>query len=144
MELKTVLEQKNIESIVDIQASQPVLAAIQKMCDHQVGALLVVSEASEPLGIISERDIMRFCSSRAGEISTILIDEVMTKDLIIATPQTTVDEAMSIMTEKKFRHLPIVAEGNIEGLLSIGDLVKAKLNETAVEVKYLRDYIAMN
>jgi CBS domain-containing protein len=66
----------------------------------------------------------------------------MTRDLIVATPDSSIDEAMSLMTEQRFRHLPVIDGGVPVGMISIGDLVKAKLNDVSVEVKYLREYIS--
>ena len=71
-----------------------------------------------------------------------LVEEVMTRNLIIATPDFSLEEAMSLMTEQRFRHLPVIEGGKPIGIVSIGDLVKAKLQDVSVEVKYLRDYIS--
>lgn len=142
MLINSVLEQKPRGGVMTIESTQTVLTAIQKMCDETVGALLVHSAKGETVGILTERDILRFSAKRAMELSEVPISAVMTKNPVVVTPDTTLDQAQSIMTEKRFRHLPVVENGKIVGMVSIGDLVKAKLTETMGEVKYLLDYIA--
>ncbi len=142
MLIKSVLEQKPRSGVITIGVTQTVLTAIQKMCDETVGALLVHSEKGETVGILTERDILRFSAKRAMELSEVPISAVMKKNPVVVTPDTTLDQAQSIMTEKRFRHLPVVENGKIVGMVSIGDLVKAKLTETMGEVKHLLDYIA--
>jgi CBS domain-containing protein len=115
---------------------------MQTMCKHRVGSILVESDDGRLLGIATERDILRYCTANQGIIERSLIDEVMTRDLIVASPDYSLDEAMSLMTEHRFRHLPVMRGGKAIGLISIGDLVKAKLRDVSVEVKYLRDYIS--
>lgn len=142
MTMRTLLEGKPKETMT-AAGSDTVSVAIQKMVKAKVGALLVTNESNSPIGILTERDILRFCSSRADKLSTTPVADVMTKDLVVGTLETSIDEAQVLMTQHKFRHLPIVDDGKIVGIVSIGDLVKARLRETAVEVKYLRDFIAM-
>jgi CBS domain-containing protein len=141
MNLKELLTHKQTP-LVFTKASARILDAARLMCDHRVGSLLVQSDDGELLGILTERDILRFCSSRPDNLSESLIEEVMTRDLIIATPDFSVEEALSLMTEQRFRHLPVIEGGRAVGIVSIGDLVKARLKDVSVEVKYLRDYIS--
>ncbi|ALG69247.1 CBS domain-containing protein [Beggiatoa leptomitoformis] len=143
MTLKRVLDQKNTGEVVYIVETATMLAATKKMCDNYVGAVLIVSNTGSPIGIVTERDVLRFCATRSTELDNVLVTDVMTKDLIIGTFDTTIDEVLTIMTEKKFRHIPVVDKGKIVGLVSLGDLVKIKLKETSVEAKHLRDYISM-
>jgi len=140
MKVKELLTNK--QDIVTTSESVTMLAAIKIMCDARVGALLVVNEKGDTVGIITERDVLRFCANRSTELDKTAISEIMTKDMCVATQETPIDDIMGIMTEKKFRHMPVVeTDGQVIGMLSIGDLVKAKLEQTAVEAKYLRDYI---
>jgi len=143
MTMRTLLEGKTKETMT-VAATETMLAAVQKMLEAKVGALLVIGDTNAPIGILTERDVLRFCGQRADKLASIPVSDVMTKDLVVGTLETSVDEAQVLMTQNKFRHLPIVDEGKIIGIVSIGDLVKARLRETAVEVKYLRDFIAMN
>ena len=141
MTIKTILDQKP-GGVITIEPTSTLQATVKKMCDQKIGALLVQSEGGNPVGIITERDILCFCTSGPGQLDKVNVSDVMTKELVVATLDTRINDAKSIMTEKRFRHLPIVDNGKIIGIVSIGDLVKAMLEETAVEVKYLRDYIS--
>ena len=143
MTMRTLLEGKTKETMT-VAATETMLAAVQKMLEVKVGALLVVGDTNAPIGILTERDVLRFCGQQADKLASTPVSDIMTKDLVVGTLETSIDEAQILMTQHKFRHLPIVDEGQIVGIVSIGDLVKARLRETAVEVKYLRDFIAMN
>ncbi|MES9935809.1 MAG: CBS domain-containing protein [Sedimenticola sp.] len=140
MTLSEILERKST-GIITIKASISALEAIDTMCRHKVGALLVESDDGELMGIATERDILQLCGARNGRLDGVGISEALTSDLIVGTTDCSIDEAMSLMTEHRFRHLPIVEGGRTVGIISIGDLVKAKLKDVTVEVKYLRDYI---
>jgi CBS domain-containing protein len=140
--MRTLLEGKSKETITAAK-TETMLSAVQKMVDAKVGALLVTGETGSPVGILTERDVLRFCGTQADKLGTTPVADVMTKDLVVGTLDTSIDDAQVLMTQHKFRHLPVVDAGTIVGLISIGDLVKARLRETAVEVKYLRDFIAM-
>jgi len=141
MKLKEVLDQK-ASGVLSIEVSKSMQAAVQKMYDKRIGALLVKSETGEPVGILTDRDVLRFYAEELGDASQISVSEVMTQDFFVETLDSTNGHAETVMTEKRVRHLPIVDEGKIVGLISIGDLGKAKRDETVGEAKYLRDYIA--
>lgn len=140
MKIKELLTDK--KEVITATDSVMMLDAIKTMCNARVGALLVINANTETVGIITERDVLRFCANRAHELDKVPISQAMTTNLIVVTEDASIDEVMSIMTEHKFRHMPIVeAGGKIIAMVSMGDLVKAKLEQTAVEAKYLRDYI---
>jgi CBS domain-containing protein len=141
MTLQQLLDRKNTDMFF-ARPSDELFDAIESMCQHQVGSLLVRSDAGDLLGIITERDILRFCSKRPDTLKGVQISDVMTRELIVATPDVSTDDAMSMMTDHRFRHLPIMDKGKPVGVISIGDLVKHKLKDVSVEVKYLRDYIS--
>ena len=141
MTLHELLERKGT-GMITAKASISVLEAIETMCTHKVGSLLIESDDGKLLGITTERDILRFCSAQKGDLTGTFIDQAMTQDLLVATPEMSVDEAMSIMTEHRFRHFPVLEGGKPVGIISIGDLVKAQLKDITVEVKYLRDFIS--
>ena len=140
MNLSELLNQKSAE-LVSVRASLTVLEATCQMIENRVGSLLVESDDGRLIGIATERDILRFCAAQRGEMAKALIDDVMTRDVIVATPDCSREEAMAMMTEHRFRHLPVIQGGKPIGLISIGDLVKSELKDVRVEVKYLRDYI---
>ncbi|MFK5969080.1 MAG: CBS domain-containing protein [Candidatus Marithrix sp.] len=141
MQIQDILTQKDNE-VFTIEPTKSLLFAVKEMYKKRVGALLVESKTGEPVGILTERDVLRFYAKQSGDANQVTVAEVMTKKLFVETLDSTVDKAKFVMTTKRIRHLPIVDGGKVVGIISIGDLVKAKLAETAVEAKYLNDYIA--
>ena len=141
MTLAELLKNKG-QYLVTVHGSITILDAIKVMVDEKVGSLLIKSDDESLEGIITERDILRFCAKNANGLQDTRVDQVMTRNMLVVTPNRTLDDAMSIMTEHRFRHLPIIDNGKPVGIISIGDLVKARLKDVSVEVKYLRDYIS--
>jgi CBS domain-containing protein len=111
------------------------------MVTHHIGSLIVLDDQGQVIGIITERDILRECTARSEQVKTILVQQVMTKDLIISVPADEVGCVMGVMTQNRIRHLPILDGGRLKGLISIGDVVKAQLEATESENRYLREYI---
>ncbi|HET6238666.1 MAG TPA: CBS domain-containing protein [Acetobacteraceae bacterium] len=109
---------------------------------HRIGAALVMDRAQQLLGIVSERDIVRSLAANGVRTLEMTAGQLMTRALQIATPDTTVEEAMRKMTEGRFRHLPVVDQDKVVGLISIGDVVKARIMQQAHEVDSLRAYVA--
>ncbi len=140
MSLQDLLQSK-ANGVLTVNLNVSVLDAICAMCDHKVGSLLVEDSSGGLAGIVTERDILRFCGEQNGTPEATNIAEAMTSDLIVATPSMSVEEAMSLMTERRFRHLPVMANGKAMGMVSLRDLVKARLDDVTVEAQYLRDYI---
>ncbi len=122
--------------IFSVAPTDSVLHAIEMMATRHVGALLVMGQGSL-LGIISERDYARKVSSSDTHVA-----DIMTASPMTVSPQDTVRHCMEIMTEHRFRHLPVVAEGRVVGMLSIGDLVKAVIEEQQDQIQQLERYIA--
>ncbi len=118
---------------------------VQRLVEHNVGSLVVREEiggeASPLLGIITERDILRACAAGYAELATKLVSEVMTTELLTGTPDAPVEAILGLMTQKRIRHLPVLAEGCLVGLVSIGDLVKAQHDHLAMENHFMKDYI---
>ena len=104
-------------------------------------ALLVRDAGGVIAGIISERDVLRVSRDRSGALGAIRIGDVMTRDLVICVPDDDVDYAMGIVTKNRVRHLPVMDGGRVAGMISIGDLVKARLDAAEYENRYLREYI---
>jgi CBS domain-containing protein len=141
MNLHAFIDKKKAD-LIYINISAKVLHAINCMCDGKVGSLLIQSDDGKLIGILTERDILRFCATRSSELESAEVGEIMTRDPISAPPDCSNEEAMALMTERRFRHLPIVENGKTLGMVSIGDLVKSRLQDVSVEVKYLRDFIS--
>jgi CBS domain-containing protein len=109
---------------------------------RKVGAMVVLNDKQDVAGIVSERDIVRIVAEQGGEGLAQPISACMTKDVVFAAPNETVDELMGRMTDRRIRHLPVCREGKLIGIVSIGDLVKRKIDETVAEAETLKAYIA--
>jgi CBS domain-containing protein len=136
--LAEILEEKGSE-ILEIDADSSVLDAVQTMVDNNVGSLLV-TEGGEVTGIVTERDYLRRVTLE-GRTEEAPVREIMSSPLVVATPETTVDECMAMMTDRRIRHIPVVDEEKVVGLVSIGDLVKFKSKLQSFEIQFLNDYI---
>ena len=123
-----------------IRPDDTVYDAVKKMVDLNSGSLLV-TEGDEIRGIITERDYLRKIALAGRTSKTTQVREIMTSQIVVVQPSTTLEEAMAIMTAKRIRHLPVVDKGKLGGVVSIGDLVKQISQDREVEVRYLTDYI---
>jgi CBS domain-containing protein len=137
--VKHLLEGK--AQIYSIGPDQPVLAAIQMMADNSVGALLVM-DRGELAGILSERDYARNVILKGRSSAATPVREIMTKRVLSVTPGDTVHRCMRLMTDKHIRHLPVIEGGKVVGMLSIGDLVKAVIDDQAEQLDQLQKYIS--
>ena len=138
--VRQLLEGKR-PGVITIDVSDPVRTAIQLMADHFIGALPVL-EDGRLAGIISERDYARKVVLMGRKSTETLVGTIMSAPVIVVGPQHSVNECMMLMTEKRIRHLPVVDEGVLVGVISIGDCVKAVIDEQKHEIEDLRRYIA--
>ena len=127
--------------VFSVTPQDSVLHAIEVMATRHVGALLVMNQGSL-VGIISERDYARKVILKNRSSHDTPVDDIMTAPAVSVTPEDTVHQCMQIMTEKRFRHLPVVKAGRVVGMLSIGDLVKAVIQEQSEHIEQLERYIA--
>jgi CBS domain-containing protein len=115
------------------------------LVERKVGALLIcrtdVSGRREMLGIVTERDILYHCARSHLPLSAVPVTEVMTTTLITASPNDTVEQIMGQMTDRRIRHMPVLDDGNLVGIVSIGDLVKAQHDRLALENRFMQNYI---
>jgi len=139
MKIEEILRRKGHE-VVTITESQSVLDALQVLVAENIGGL-VVTEGEHPTGILTERDILRLTARAPGELGSISIGSVMTRGMITAGPQDGLSEMMDVMTENKIRHLPVMEEGRLVGIISIGDLLNACRVSAESENTALRQYI---
>jgi CBS domain-containing protein len=137
--LSAILEGKSGE-VLQIDGGATVFEAITKMVDANVGSLLV-TEDGEIVGIMTERDYLRRVTLQGRTDKETPVRDIMSSPLVVATPETLIDECMAMMTDRRIRHLPVVDDGAVVGVVSIGDLVKFRAKEQAFEIKYLTDYI---
>ena len=126
--------------VFTISADQSVYEAIVSMVEHKVGALLVLT-VGKPSGIVTERDYLREVAVRGRTSRETLVEEIMTREVVVVDSSRSIEECMAIMTARRIRHLPVVDDGRLSGLISIGDLVKRRVKEQDVELQYLTDYI---
>lgn len=138
-QLSTILEEKSGD-VLQIDGGSTVFEAITKMVEANVGSLLVTDDG-EIVGIMTERDYLRRVTLQGRTDKETAVREIMSSPLVVATPETSVDECMAMMTDRRIRHLPVVDEGEVVGVISIGDLVKFRSKQQAFEIKYLTDYI---
>lgn len=114
--------------------------AIERMVSLNIGALLVV-DGRTPCGVVTERDYLRRVALRGRSSKTTAVRDIMTQELISVTPETLVDECMQLMTVRRIRHLPVMRNQNLIGIVSIGDLVKYKIRDQTSQIRHLTDYI---
>ena len=127
--------------IISVTADVSVLDAIKLMAEKTVGSLLVM-QGDELQGIMTERDYARKVIIKGRSSETTEVGEIMTADVCSATSQQTVDDCMALMDKRKIRHLPVVDDGKVTGMLSIGDLVQAIISDQQEEIQQLEQYIS--
>ncbi len=141
MFLSDVLKSKG-DMVFTAQPGDTIEAVAALLHTRHVGAMVVVDEAHDVIGIVSERDIVRIVAEQGGEGLTKPVSACMTRDVIFADPGETVAVLLERMTELRIRHLPVCLGGKLVGIISIGDLVKSKIAETLAEAEGLRAYIS--
>ena len=137
--VRQLLDRKG-RSIFSVGPEDPVLEAIRLMADKRVGALLVLKGA-ELVGVVSERDYARKVILLGRSSSATPVWQIMTSPVVTVSPDQSVDACMRLMTDKRIRHLPVVEGGNIAGVISIGDLVKAVIEDQQHTIEQLESYI---
>src|SRR6266550_1604434 len=123
---------------IDVGAS--VLDAVKQMVESNIGSLLVTKDG-EIAGIVTERDYLRRVAVEGQTDEDVTVGEIMSSPLVVVTPETSIDECMALMTDRRIRHLPVVEGGEVVGIVSIGDVVKFKSKQQSFEIRYLTDYI---
>jgi CBS domain-containing protein len=138
--VKHLLDSKGRE-IISVTADVSVLDAIKLMAEKTIGSLLIM-QGDELQGIMTERDYARKVIIKGRSSETTEVGEIMTTDVCSATSQETVTDCMALMTKRKIRHLPVIDDGTVVGILSIGDLVHAIISDQQEEIQHLEHYIS--
>lgn len=128
--------------VVTIGAARTISDAIEILAKRRIGALVVVEDRDRIIGILSERDVVRTIAAKGGEAMADPIADVMTTKVVTCTEGETIDSVMSRMTRGRFRHLPVAENGRLTGIVSIGDVVKARIEQVEREAEDMRAYIA--
>ena len=126
-----------------ISPDRPVQEAVARLVERNIGALPVCEQDGRVVGIITERDVLRLVADQpVADAMGKAVGEIMTRDLVIGVPDDDIGYVMRVMTEHRIRHLPILDGERLVGIISIGDVVKAKMEESSTELRFLRDYVA--
>lgn len=140
MTVKAILSDKG-NDVTTIEPTATLTAAIKMLAERRIGALVVTGAESRIIGIISERDIVRAIAQHGGDALTRPVSEMMTRTVITCNERDTVCDLMEQMTRGKFRHIPVVEQGKLAGIISIGDVVKHRVAELEHDGEALQDYI---
>jgi CBS domain-containing protein len=140
MNVISILRQKG-RAVTTANPNATLLEVANKLAAKRIGAIVVIGAGGEVAGIVSERDIIRALATSGAECLTRPVAETMTKQVVTCQETDTLDELMAMMTERRFRHLPVVTDGALVGIVSIGDVVKHHVAEVEMEATAMRDYI---
>ena len=140
MFVSDILSQKG-GLVYSVTAGTSVAEVAQQLSVRRIGSVLVLNDQSSVVGIVSERDLVRAFAAYGAKAMELEARQVMTRDVVTCHPDDSIDEVMQTMTSGRFRHIPVVHHGELLGLVSIGDVVKARLEEATHETEALKAYI---
>lgn len=141
MTIKRILESKG-SNVITLHPDVTLADVAKVLSEKRIGAIVLVEENGTVAGIVSERDIVRVVGANGPDSLRRVVRDVMTLKVTTCTEMTTVDEALQTMTTGRFRHLPVISDGRLAGLVSIGDVVKRKIEDAEAEAEQMRGYIA--
>ena len=141
MNVETILRGKG-QTVATIRPDETVAAVVERLVSQNIGALVVSANGATVDGIISERDIVHGLADRGAGLMSLKVADVMTRNVITCDLADTVDQLMAEMTNRRIRHFPVVEDGRLCGIVSIGDVVKTRLDEVEYEARSLRSFIA--
>lgn len=141
MQVESILQSKGAV-VHTVTTTTPIAEAVKLLNQHRIGAVVVVTHEGAVAGILSERDIVRNLLGDPAKLLTLPVSDIMTTRVITCRRAATVSDLMEQMTEHRIRHIPIVEEGQLLGIVSIGDVVKGKIEATEQEANALREYIS--
>jgi CBS domain-containing protein len=141
MNVETILRNKG-DWVATIRPDETIADAVETLNRERIGALVVSADGTSVDGILSERDIVTALDDYGAALLSRPVDEIMTRNVITCDPVDTVQELMAEMTNRRCRHIPVIKDGRLRGIVSIGDLVKNRLDEVEFEAHSLRSFIA--
>jgi CBS domain-containing protein len=141
MHVASILKVKG-QAVETVRVDATLMTAAQRLSSKRIGAVVVTDKSGRIAGIVSERDIVHTLATEGVASLDWPVSEVMTREVLTCTAGDTIDELMSRMTARRCRHLPVVADGGLAGIISIGDVVKHHIAEVEMEAMAMRDYIA--
>jgi len=141
MTVASILKTKGSETIT-LSETNTVEEAVSLLAEKKIGAVVVASSDGGVAGIFSERDIVRGLSEHGTDLLNRPVSELMTRNVVTCTSSHTIDNVMESMSQGRFRHVPVVDDGKLTGIISIGDIVKSKISQLENETSAMRDYIA--
>jgi len=141
MNVATILKAKG-RSVTTARPDQSLSEVASKLSSRKIGAVVVVGESGTVTGIVSERDVIRAIAERGAAALDMQVSRFMTRDVVTCSETSLVDEMMEMMTSGRFRHLPVVEDGALVGIVSIGDVVKNHVATVEMEVSAMRSYLA--
>ncbi|MBA4046584.1 MAG: histidine kinase [Erythrobacter sp.] len=140
MTIARIIAQRGTSDIIACDVTTPVSQVVNTLATKRIGALPVLRDG-RVVGIVSERDVIYRLADHGGACLDLPVEQIMTSPAITVEPATTIDEALGMMTRRRFRHFPVVEDGALVAFISIGDLVKHKMDEVQHEAEALRNYI---
>ncbi|KQT53726.1 inosine-5-monophosphate dehydrogenase [Aureimonas sp. Leaf454] len=141
MSVKHILDEKG-RQVFTMPPSSTLQDAARELADRKIGAVILTDDGGKIAGILSERDIVRMIARNGAKCLDQSISEVMTTKVVTCSESTTLDELMESMTKGRFRHIPVEERGRLVGVISIGDVVKKRIEEALQEAEQMRSYIA--
>lgn len=141
MNVAAILKAKG-RLVTTARADETIEEVARKMAAKRIGAVVIVGEGGGVQGILSERDIVRHIGEKGAEVLRRPAADLMTKSVITCAESNSLEEMMGVMTQGRFRHVPVVSEGQLVGIVSIGDVVKHHIAEVELEVTAMREYLA--
>jgi CBS domain-containing protein len=140
MYVADILNAKGTE-VISTGPTETVAATANLLNDRRIGAVIVRDAKDNVIGVVSERDIIRGIALNGASALDMEVRDLMTSEVVTCKPTDTISEVMRVMTTRRFRHLPVMEDGALKGMISIGDVVKYRLEETEMEARVLRDYV---
>ncbi len=140
MTVAQILREKG-NQVISVATTDSILHALEVMKQHHIGAVLVLEAEDKIAGVMSERDVVRALPEAGGKLLDSPVSSLMTKNVITCTPDQFIRDVMALMTKHRFRHMPVLEDGKLVGIISIGDAVKERITEKEHEAEAMRSYI---